>query len=137
MNISESKFLNKVLIETKWTDLDAYHHINNSKFFDYMTEARSQLFFEQSLSENAIQLVLYECKISFKKQLKYPNKVWVEQYISKIEGASFDLSYIIKSFKNSEIIHADAEIKMVCFDPIKNKVCRIPKNILEIILKQN
>ena len=128
-------FLNAIKLEVKWSDLDPYNHLNNSKYYDFMTEARARLFWDYSLKGGEIQLILHECKISFKKAFIYPDKIIIEQYRSRIDGASFELNYIFKSSSDENIIHAEAEVKMVCFDPVKKRVCRIPQMILDIIKK--
>jgi acyl-CoA thioester hydrolase len=127
--------LNKIDLSIKWTDLDPYNHLNNSKYFDFMTEARAKLFWEYSLNSKT-QLILHECNIIFKKPYHYPNSIILEQYIDKIDGASFDLKYIFKS-PNNELVHAESLVKMVTFDPEKNRVCRVPKEIINILEMRN
>ncbi|APJ04878.1 acyl-CoA thioesterase [Silvanigrella aquatica] len=130
-----NNLLNKIVIDIKWTDLDAYNHLNNSKFFDFMTEARAKYFWEFAL-ESPIQLILHECNILFKKQYRYPNSIILEQYIENKEAASFELKYIFKSSINDDI-HAEAKVKMVTFDAEKNRVCRIPKELLSLLEMKN
>lgn len=134
--MENKNILNTIQVNIKWTDLDPYNHLNNSKYFDFMTEARAKLFWEYSLSSKT-QLILHECNISFKKPYHYPNKIILEQYTNKIDGASFDLKYIFKSPDNNELIHAEAIVKMVTFDPEKNRVCRVPKEIVNILENKN
>ena len=135
MNNIQNRLLNKINIDIKWTDLDPYNHLNNSKYFDFMTEARAKLFWEYSITQGSVQLILHECSINFKKPFVYPDTISVEQYVSKVEGANFDLKYIFKSLKDEEIIHANSIVKMVCIDPIKNRICRIPNNLREMLEK--
>jgi len=128
--------LNKIELSIKWTDLDPYNHLNNSKYFDFMTEARAKLFWEYTLNSKT-QLIIHQCNIIFKKPYYYPNNIIIEQYIEKIDGASFDLKYIFKSPNNYDLIHAESLVKMVTFDPDKNRACRIPKEIMNILEKKN
>ncbi|BBH54340.1 acyl-CoA thioesterase [Fluviispira sanaruensis] len=127
--------LNTLEIVIRWVDLDPYNHLNNSKYFDFMTEARAKYFWEYSLT-NKTHLILHDCHISFKKPYRYPNSLILEQYLEKIDGASFDLFYVFKS-KLSNDIHAEAKIKMVTYDAEKNRVCRVPKELISLLEKKN
>ncbi len=35
------KLINQIKIPIRWVDLDAYAHVNNARYFDYMSEARA------------------------------------------------------------------------------------------------
>ncbi|WP_186647540.1 acyl-CoA thioesterase [Fluviispira vulneris] len=124
--------LNRIEIAIKWTDLDPYNHLNNSKYFDFMTEARSRIFYECT-QKNKTQLIIHECNIVFKKPYYYPNNIIIEQFVENVSGASFELKYIFKSPQSDNIEHAEAKVKMVSFDPEKNRVCRIPQEYLKIL----
>lgn len=128
----EKKLLNVVNFEMKWTDLDAYKHLNNARYSDFMVECRSKLLWEISKLDGMCEFILESLTINFKKPFYYPDEIIVEQYLTELNKASFDLNYVFKSSSSKEIVHTEGFAKMVCYDPVKKRICRVPNELLQI-----
>lgn len=126
----EKKLLTSTKIEIRWVDLDAYNHLNNAKYYDFMTESRSKALWE--LKDECGYVVL-ENSCKYKKPVSYPSIITVEQYIYNITTTSFELFYLFKD--HAEVTIAEGNAKMVCFDLIKNRPVKIPVNVKSLFDK--
>ncbi len=120
----EKKLLSTTSINIRWVDLDAYNHVNNAKYYDFMTECRSNTFWEL---KDECGFIVLENSCKYKKPIAYPNQLKIEQYIYNISNSSFELSYIFKD--EADLICAEGNAKMICFDLNKNRPIRIPEKV--------
>lgn len=121
-----TSLLNCVVVPVRWTDQDAYAHLSNAKYFDYMTEARAALinrFTEQGVS---CQFVVIKTECQFMAPFFYPDKVTVKQYCQAVFNSSFELTYEFCSETNNGQCHARGYAKIVAFDPKLGRAVRIP-----------
>ena len=88
------------MLKPRWSDLDAYGHVNNVTWLEYLQEARVDMLFVHAPaggSEGLAQGVLVvRAEIDYRRpmlfrQESYPIHMWV----SKIGAASFTISYEI------------------------------------------
>lgn len=128
--------LNTLKTEIRWTDLDAYGHLNNAVFFNFMTEARAQLFRDILKAEGLCQFVTVHVECDYKIPYFYPDTLILKQYCESISSSSFVLKYEFFSEKSKDSLHAFGNVKMVAFDPIQKRATRIPEIVLAL-LKSN
>lgn len=131
----QATHLHHLAIPIRWVDLDAYGHVNNAKYFDYMTEARAVLLGKYLAKDFPYQWVLVDTQCSFKKPCGYPETLILEQHIANIGNSSFALRYRFFSQNDLQICYAEGTATMVCFDPKKSKAVRIP-DTLRTLLQQ-
>jgi acyl-CoA thioester hydrolase len=88
------------MLKPRWSDLDAYNHVNNVTWLEYLQEARVDMLFvhaPEGGSEGLAQGVLVvRAEIDYRRpmvfrQAPYPIHMWV----SRIGAASFTVSYEI------------------------------------------
>ena len=127
-----AKILSHHRIVVRWTDLDAYAHVNNSIYFAYMTEVRGQYFSEIMRDDNHHRFILVDVHCNYKKPLFYPANIYIEQGLLKMGRASFDLSYAFYTDKDPDVQIAVAEAKMVCIDNVLGKSVAIPDSVLDL-----
>jgi acyl-CoA thioester hydrolase len=132
--MSEKKLLNSVLITLRWTDMDAYSHLGNSRFFDFMTDARVDAFKELDIIKDlSKQYVIVDAQCSFKTPAYYPGKIRVQQYCEKVGNSSFTLSYIFSMENEPDVICAEGRAVMVCFDAKLKTAVRIPEALRALL----
>jgi acyl-CoA thioester hydrolase len=111
-------------------DLDAYGHVGNSRFFDFMTDARVAAFSDNNfLSDLSLQYVVAETQCTYKKPLYYPGNVIVQQYCEHVGSRSFTLSYTFAMEDEPGVICAAGKVVMVCYDASKQKAVSLPQEI--------
>ena len=115
-----------ISVPVRWVDIDAYGHVNNSRYFDFMTEARA-VFLKQfmHLAKN-LHFILVDTHCNFKRPIYYPSVVHIQQNVQQIGTSSFELRYVFYVNDDHNTIMAEGSAKMVCFDPIKKAASPLP-----------
>jgi acyl-CoA thioester hydrolase len=116
-------------IELRFSDLDAYGHVNSAVYFTYLETARVKLFndFFREVSQHGIFTLVARAECEFKIPVTLYDEVIVTLWMAKIGRSSFDLEYRLHD--SSDRTYATARTTMVCFDSIKNKTVAIPESI--------
>lgn len=84
-------------VPVRWSDMDAYGHVNNARFLTLFEEARVELFFVTarkfglgSLQEGS---VIARHEIDYLRPVDWGEPVRVEMWISEMRAAAFTVSY--------------------------------------------
>jgi acyl-CoA thioester hydrolase len=116
-------------IELRFSDLDAYGHVNSAVYFTYLETARVKLFsdFFREVSTHGIFTLVARAACEFKIPITLYDEVIVTLWLAKTGRSSFDLEYRLHD--GNEKTYATAHTTMVCFDSIKNKTVALPESI--------
>lgn len=114
-------------IELRFSDLDAYGHVNNAVFFTYLETARVKLLQDEFLDVmNSGQLVLVvKAECSYLKPIELIDRVVVTMRVDRVGRSSFDLGYRVHN--GEDVTFAEAKTVMVCFDPKQGKPVVVPE----------
>ncbi|MGY1808024.1 acyl-CoA thioesterase [Blastococcus sp. SYSU D00669] len=87
-----------VQVPMRWSDMDAYGHVNNVVFLQYFEMARVDLFFERASLEERTGLrrgtVVAAHDIQYKRPVVYsPRPLDVQIWVSGIRAAAFTCHY--------------------------------------------
>ncbi|MFC9931735.1 acyl-CoA thioesterase [Streptomyces sp. NPDC127190] len=97
----------------RWSDMDAYGHVNNAVFLRYLEEARID-FLSGPDKDFRQGSVVARHEIDYKQQLVHrPRPVDVELWITQIRAASFTVSYEVK---DGDVVYVRASTVVVPFD---------------------
>ncbi|MCU1659036.1 MAG: putative thioesterase [Pseudonocardiales bacterium] len=81
----------------RWSDMDAYRHINNSAYLAYLEQARVAMFFDrhdQSGNGFSSGTVIARHEIDYVRPVVYhPEPLRLELWIGEVRGASFTVHY--------------------------------------------
>ncbi|MET7481494.1 thioesterase family protein [Streptomyces sp. NPDC005538] len=97
----------------RWSDMDAYGHVNNAVFIRYLEEARIDFLFrpEKDFKQGS---VVSRHEIDYKRQLVHRHApVDIELWITEIRAASFTITYEVK---DGDQIYVRASTVVVPFD---------------------
>jgi acyl-CoA thioester hydrolase len=116
-------------IELRFSDLDAYGHVNSALYFTYLETARVKLFhdFFREVSEQGVFTVVARAECDFKIPILLHDEVIVTLWVAKTGRSSFDLEYRLHD--SQERVYATARTTMVCFDSINNVTVAIPESL--------
>ena len=94
------------MLKPRWSDLDAYAHVNNVTWLEYLQEARVDMLFVHAPARGAEGLaegvLVVRAEIDYLRAMLFRQEPYaIEMWVSKIGGASFTISY--------EIVDADGE----------------------------
>jgi acyl-CoA thioester hydrolase len=88
------------LLKPRWSDLDAYAHVNNVTWLEYLQEARVDMLFVHPPAPGAEGLadavLVIRAEIDYRRVMLFRQEPYpIEMWVSKIGGASFTISYEI------------------------------------------
>jgi acyl-CoA thioester hydrolase len=87
-----------VAVPMRWSDMDAYQHVNNVAFLGYFEMARVDLFFDHPTHDEKTGLrrgiVVASHEIAYKRSVVYDAEpLQVEIWVSEVRAASFRCHY--------------------------------------------
>ena len=98
----------------RWSDMDAYGHVNNTAYLAYLEQARVSMFFDRYDSSFSGGTVVAHHEITYLRPVVYhPEPLRLELWVEKIRAASFDVRYDVF---DGEVLAAKAVTTLVTFD---------------------
>jgi acyl-CoA thioester hydrolase len=88
------------LLKPRWSDLDAYGHVNNVTWLEYLQEARVDMLFVHAPSQGAEGLaegvLVARAEIAYRRPMLFRQAPYpIEMWIAEIKRASFTVGYEI------------------------------------------
>jgi acyl-CoA thioester hydrolase len=137
MNIQTFDFVANV----RFLDTDKYGHVNNSVYFTYFEEARTEWLYKiENLinwaEDNSVQFVIAEQSCKYILPLHHPNKIQIKQYISRIGPVSIEFYYELRLL-GSDIILTTAKSKLALFNSTTGRLHKLPSKLKQQIESLN
>lgn len=87
-------------LKPRWSDLDAYNHVNNVTWLEYLQEARVDMLFVHAHRGGADALsqgvLVVKAEINYRRPMTFRQEPYsIEMWVSHIGGGSFTISYEI------------------------------------------
>ncbi|CAN5841644.1 thioesterase family protein [soil metagenome] len=87
-----------VELKPRWADMDAYGHVNNVTWLEYLQEARVDMFFTHAPQRGTDRLaegvVVARAEIDYLRPLVFrPDPVRIEMWVSRVGAAAFTVEY--------------------------------------------
>ena len=97
----------------RWSDMDAYGHINNSAYFAYLEQARVAMFFGEPTTFSR-GTVIARHEIDYLRPVVYhPQPLVIASWVEQVGGARFSVRYEV--FDDGRLAAA-ASTRCVTFD---------------------
>jgi acyl-CoA thioester hydrolase len=81
----------------RWSDMDAYGHVNNARFLTLYEEARVAMFFvgarKYGLGSFEEGIVIARHEIDYLRPVNYGEPVRIEMWVSQLRAAAFTVAY--------------------------------------------
>ena len=116
-------------IELRFSDLDAYGHVNNAVFFTYLETARTKLFLDKFIDflNGGLLFLVVKAECEYRKPIQISDRVVVSMTAPRIGRSSFDIDYTIHNGQGSTF--ATAKTVMVCYDGKRGQAVAIPEDL--------
>ena len=126
-----------VQVPMRWSDMDAYQHINNVAFLGYFEMARVNLFFEHPTHDEKTGmrrgLVVHSHEITYKRPVVYDAEpLEIQIWVSSIRAASFLCHY--EAFDHGQLA-VTGQTMLVPFDFSLNRPRRITPEEKEFLAR--
>ena len=117
-------------VHMRWSDMDAYRHINNSAYLAYLEQARVAMFYDRQdgFSDGTI---ISRHEIDYIRPVVYhPEPLRLELWVDEIRGAAFTVRYEVF---DGDVLAARAATICVAFDFTIDRPRRITEEEREIL----
>lgn len=116
-------------VEVRFSDLDAFGHVNSAVYFTYLETARVKLFsdFFREATAQGIFTVVARAACDFKVPITLYDPLLATVWVEKLGRASFELAYRLHD--GNETTYATASTTMVCFDSVNKVTVPLPDSI--------
>jgi acyl-CoA thioester hydrolase len=116
----------------RWSDMDAYGHINNTAYLSYLEQARVTMFFDRYDSSFAGGTVVSHHEITYLRPVIYhPVPLQVEMWADELKAASFRVGYEVF---DGDVLAARAATRLVTFDFATDRPRRLTDEERDIVL---
>ncbi|MEV5877987.1 thioesterase family protein [Streptomyces sp. NPDC052101] len=121
----------------RWADADAYGHVNNAKFLQYMEEARTRMFQEMLPEDEAGRrqhaFVVGRSIVDYRAPLPYREApVDVNVWVVACRGARLELGYEIR---DDGQLYAEATTTMAAYNLDTGRPRRISEAELDFLAR--
>lgn len=107
----------------RWSDMDAYGHVNNTAYLAYLEQARVSMFFDRYDSSFAGGTVVKHHEITYLRPVVYhPEPLRLELWVDQVRAASFRVLYDVF---DGDLLAAKASTTLVTFDFATDRPRRI------------
>jgi acyl-CoA thioester hydrolase len=106
--------------QIRWSDMDAFGHVNNARFLTLFEEARTELIAriaaQEGLSGLMSGVVIARHEIDYLRPIDYqPDPVRIDTWVVEVRNVSFTVGYEMFDHDGGEVV-ARAQTKMVPYD---------------------
>jgi acyl-CoA thioester hydrolase len=105
----------------RWSDMDAFGHVNNVVFLRYLEEARIDFMFRLAPGDGSPSFsggsVVARHEIDYKRPLVHRHEpVIIESWVTKIGAASLTIEYEVKDAEGASQVYVRASTIVVPYD---------------------
>ena len=116
-------------VPLRWSDLDAFNHVNNARYLTFIEQARIEWF--ESLEEPWITQdaapVIASATLQFRSAIEYPASIFVELFCEKLANSSVTIGHRIVAGDGT--VHCDGSVVAVWVDRRSGKPTPLPDGV--------
>jgi acyl-CoA thioester hydrolase len=109
-------------LKPRWSDLDAYGHVNNVTWLEYLQEARVDMLYVHAPRRGAEGLaegvLVVQAEIDYRRPMVFRQQPYaIEMWVSKLAAASFTVSYeIVDDSDHARLLYGRASTLLAPVD---------------------
>lgn len=124
---AEPKPLFRMPLDLRWSDCDAFNHVNNARYLTYLEEARIRWFAARGvpLITKDHYPVVVQSLLNYKMPITYPSDVVVELFLEREGNTSVTVAHRIASSDGSKL-YCDGNVVVVILDGKTHRPIKLP-----------
>lgn len=126
-----------ITLPVLWGDMDAFGHVNNTRYFRWFESARIDYFkaLDDALvtGQNGTSLILAKTSCDYLMPVNYPDHVTIDASITKIGRTSCVQEYLVYSDSHQDKLIAKGQGVIVLYDYINEKSVAITDELRKAI----
>jgi acyl-CoA thioester hydrolase len=118
----------RVPLSVRWRDLDAFNHVNNSKFLSYLEEARLRwmVTLPGEWIDDNVAPVVAASHVNYRRPIAWPAEILVELFVERLGNSSLTIGHRILDREDDTILYADGNVVMVWIDKQRGQPASLP-----------
>lgn len=119
----------RIPIQLRWSDLDAFNHVNNARYLTFLEQARIEWFdsIEEPWVTPETAPVVASATLNFRRPIEYPASVFVELFTERLGNSSLVIGHRILAADGSA--HCDGNVVMVWIDRGSGRSTPLPEAV--------
>lgn len=121
----------RVPLSVRWRDLDAFNHVNNSKYLSYLEEARLRWMLGvpgQGLDDHVAPVVA-AANLNYRRPIEWPAEVDIELFVERLGNTSVSIGHRIVDAKDDTVLYCDGNVVMVWIDRGTGRAAELPEAV--------
>ena len=121
----------RVPLAVRWRDLDAFNHVNNSKYLSFLEEARLQCMLTvpgQGLDDHVAPVVA-AATLNYRRPIEWPAQVDIELFVERLGTTSVSIGHRIVDSKDASVLYCDGNVVMVWIDRTSGRAAQLPEAV--------
>ncbi|ALN62404.1 putative thioesterase domain protein [Lysobacter antibioticus] len=105
----------RVPLSVRWRDLDAFNHVNNSKFLSYLEEARLRWMVTlpgHGMDEHVAPVVA-AAHLNYRRPIEWPNELDIELFVERLGNTSLSIGHRIIGATDTSAVYCDGNVVLV------------------------
>ncbi|MEX1041773.1 MAG: thioesterase family protein [Pirellulaceae bacterium] len=131
-----AEFPAAVRIPVQWGDMDSFQHVNNVVYLRWFESARVEYLavtgIDAIMERTHAGPILASIQCNYRRQLRYPDAIWVGARMLKMGGTSMRATHQIYSEQQQRVV-AEGESGVVYFDYKNQRPMSIPEEVRSLI----
>lgn len=119
-----------------WGDMDAFSHVNNTKYFRFFEDARiayfQTTFINDEMEKTRIGPILKSTSCTFRIPLTFPDTILIGARVIELMNDRFVMKYGLWSHRHQRIA-AEGEGVVVCLDYSTGQKAPLPARVVQAI----
>lgn len=121
-------------LRVRWSDVDAYRHVNNVKYFEYFQEARIQYLMDLGRRGEGRGWVTARVDVDYRRPVLFRLEPYdVHSWISRVGTSSFTIGC---ELRDGDRTLASGGVVMVAVDPESASAAPLPETLRERLLTE-
>jgi acyl-CoA thioester hydrolase len=121
----------RVPLSVRWRDLDAFNHVNNSKYLSYLEEARLRWMLSvpgQGLDDHVAPVVA-AASLNYRRPIEWPAEVEIELFVERLGNTSVTIGHRIVDANDDSVLFCDGNVVMVWIDRGTGRAAQLPEAV--------
>nr|WP_027069337.1 thioesterase family protein [Lysobacter defluvii] len=121
----------RVPMPVRWRDLDAFNHVNNSKYLSYLEEARLHwmLTVPGMGMDDHVAPVVAAAQLNYRRPITWPSEVVIELFVERLGNTSLTVGHRIVDAKDPQALYCDGHVIMVWIDRESGAAAPLPRPV--------
>ncbi|MGO1071552.1 acyl-CoA thioesterase [Lysobacter sp. CA199] len=118
----------RVPLSVRRRDLDAFNHVNNSKFLSYLEEARLRWMVTlpgHGMDEHVAPVVA-AAHLNYRRPIEWPNEIDVELFVERLGNTSLSIGHRIVGANDESALYCDGNVVLVWIHRDTGQAAQLP-----------